>query len=232
VRADAEITVPAALIGDRTRATFLLALAEAEPLAGSELARRAGVGASTASLQLAKLAAGGLVHVEARGRQRHYRLASPAVGHAIEALARVAPERSVRSLREAVRSEALLFARTCYDHLAGRLGVALTEALERSGCLVRREALYDVTGDGEELLATLGVDVPALRAGRRALARPCLDWSEGRDHLAGALGAAVCERLLDAGWIERLPGSRAVRLTPAGDERLRGIGLRRGDVRG
>ncbi len=220
--ADADVAVPAALIGDPTRASFLLALADGEALPAGELARRAGVTASTASTHLAKLLNGRLVAAERRGRQRYFRLASPSVAGAIEALAVIAPKRPANSLREATRGEALVLARTCYDHLAGKLGVALAEALERNRLLTRSEERYELTGKGGSVLASFGLDLETLRLRRRAFARPCLDWSECRPHLAGALGAAFAERLFELGWIERAPTSRAVRITAAGRAGLRG----------
>jgi DNA-binding transcriptional ArsR family regulator len=221
VAAQPDISRVAALIGDQTRTTMLEALADVDGLPATELAARAGVAASTASLHLGKLVDAGLVSAEAHGRHRYYRLADPNVARALEALAVIAPARSVRSLRDSAVAGALREARTCYDHLAGRLGVALADALVDGGLLVEEDESYGVTAAGEDRLAALGIAVDELRRRRRALARPCLDWSERRYHVAGAVGAALAKRALDLGWVERLPGSRAVRMTRAGTTGLR-----------
>jgi DNA-binding transcriptional ArsR family regulator len=211
--ADADIATPAALIGDATRATFLMALSEGRALPASELAERAGVSASTASVQLAKLLDGGLLEGERHGRHRYYRLADPAIATTIESLAVIAPRRAASSLRQAWVGSELQAARTCYDHLAGALGVTVFEALQRQRLLTRE---LEVTRRGAKRFGELGIEVEELARGRRPLARLCLDWTERRHHLAGALGAAFAARCFELGWIERIPTSRAVRLTAKG----------------
>jgi DNA-binding transcriptional ArsR family regulator len=217
VIADADISNPAALIGDPTRATFLMALSDGRSLPASELARRAGVTASTTSIQLAKLVEAGFLAAERNGRHRYYSLVDPEVAAAIEALAVIAPRRPASSLRQARRGSQLQAARTCYDHLAGALGVSLLEALRRDRLLTGELA---VTPRGAKRFEELGVDVDRLAGRRRRLARSCLDWTERRHHLAGSLGAALTLRCFELGWIERLPHSRAVRLTRRGRREL------------
>ena len=211
--ADADIASPAALIGDPTRATFLTELVDGTALPASELAQRAGVSASTASIQLSKLVDGGLLEVERSGRHRYYRLADPSIASAIEALAVISPHRAATSLKQARAGSELQAARTCYDHLAGALGVALLEALRRQRLLTPE---LEVTQRGAARFGELGIDVGSLARLRRPLTRPCLDWTERRHHLAGALGAALASRFLELGWIERRPESRAVRVTDKG----------------
>jgi DNA-binding transcriptional ArsR family regulator len=218
---DVDVAAAAGLIGDRTRAAFLLALSEAEALPASELAARAHVSAPTASAHLAKLVAGGLVVAEPIGRHRYFRLAEPAVADALEALSIIASARPVTSLREADRTAAIRAARTCYDHLAGRLGVGLTEALGQRALIVRRNGEFAVTARGERELDRLGLDLESLRRERRSFARACLDWSERRYHLAGAVGAALATSCFELGWIERRGSGRAVAVTPAGRSELR-----------
>lgn len=208
-----DISAPAALMGDPTRAAFLTALADGTTLPASELAQRAGVGASTASIQLAKLVDGGLLEVERTGRHRYYRLADPTVAAAIESLAVLAPHRAASSLKQARVGSELQAARTCYDHLAGALGVALLEGLQRQRLLTPK---LEVTPRGTDRFAKLGIEIQELARGRRPLTRACLDWTERRHHLAGALGAALATSFLERGWIERRAGSRAVRLTESG----------------
>lgn len=220
--ADANVAPVAALLGDETRARMIQALHDGRALPAGELARHARVAASTASEHLARLVGGGLLAVERTGRHRYFRLAGPEVAHAIEALAALAPPGRPRTLREATIGDALTEARTCYDHLAGRLGVALTEALVQRGAIVDQGDAFTLGPRADEVLAMIGID--ALPKRRPPVLR-CLDWSERRPHLAGALGAALCARALAAGWVEPLPTSRAVRVTPAGRTAFASLGL-------
>ena len=221
---DADIAPVAALLGDPARAAIVTALNDGRALPAGELARRAGIAPSTASEHLARLVDGGLLAVEPSGRHRYFRIASPEVAHAVESLAVLAPSRPARSLRDAAIGDALAAARTCYDHLAGALGVALTDALLRERAIVERDGAFALGPQAATVLEPLGLE-PAALPGRRPATRRCLDWSERRPHLAGALGAALCERALDRRWVERLPGSRAVRLTPAGRRAFAPLGV-------
>lgn len=211
--ADANVAPIAALLGDETRARIVQALHDDRALPAGELARHARVAASTASEHLARLVEGGLLVVERSGRHRYFRLAGPDVAHAIEALAAIAPPAQPRSLREATVGDALAEARTCYDHLAGRLGVELTEALIAARAIDDGGDAFALGPRATDVLAHLGIgELPP----RRPAVLRCLDWSERRPHVAGGLGAAICARAFAAGWVERLPTSRAVRVTPAG----------------
>jgi hypothetical protein len=165
------------------------------------------------------------VSCETQGRERHYRLASPTIAEALETLARLAAPSETRSLRAANRNAAIRSARTCYDHLAGRLGVAVTEAFVARGVLRAGDVAFELTPRGEADLGRLGVDVPAARAQHRSFARACLDWSERRPHLAGALGAAVADAFLAGGWIARRPHDRGLRVTHAGAAGFRDLGV-------
>jgi len=212
----ADIARVAALIGDSARAAMLDALMDGSTRPAGELARCAGVAPSTASGHLSLLRDGRLVVRDVHGRERRYRLASPEVAEAFEALARIAPTASVRSLRSANRNAAMRTARTCYDHLAGQLGVSLTEALVQREALVLHGGGYELTATGQELLRRLGVDVAGARTQRRAFARACLDWSERRPHLAGALGSALADAAIANGWVLRRPSDRALTVTLVG----------------
>jgi DNA-binding transcriptional ArsR family regulator len=203
----------AALLADDTRAAFCLALLDGRAWTAGELAAQAGVAPATATGHLHKLVAAGLLSEQRQGRHRYVRLADPQVAHLIEDLAAHLPPSPVpaRTLRAATASAALARGRTCYDHLAGALGVAVTDALERTG-LLTRTAGFALTPAGLRWLAGL----PAVRAPRRPLVRGCLDWTERREHVAGAAGASVCAYLLGEGWVARVGSGRAVRVTPAG----------------
>lgn len=219
-----EVSGVARMIGEPTRAAMLTALLGGEWLTAGELARRARIAPPTASEHLARLGAAGLIVARRAGRHRYYALAGADVAAALESLAQIAAPGPTNALRRLPAEESLRFARSCYDHLAGQLGVLLTEALVERGVLAG--AGLDVTPRGEQVLGGLGVDVSSLRGERRPLTRPCLDWSERRDHLAGAVGAALLASLLERGWLARLPGTRAVRLTLRGREGLyRALGV-------
>jgi DNA-binding transcriptional ArsR family regulator len=217
VDGEPDIASIASVIGHPARASMLTALMGGRARPASELAEIARVSPSTASAHLARLTGAGLVVVERHGRHRYHRLADERVAQAIEGLASLAPARPVRSLRQANRNTAERAARSCYDHLAGALGVALADGLCGAGALDRESlALVDPAP-----LAVLGVDVAALGRGRRPLTRSCLDWSERRPHVAGALGAALLDALLAASWVVRRPTGRAVAVTARGRAGLR-----------
>ncbi|WSG00841.1 winged helix-turn-helix domain-containing protein [Micromonospora sp. NBC_01740] len=206
----------AALLADDTRARICLALLDGRAWTAGELARLAGVAPSTASDHLTRLVRGGLLVEHRQGRHRYVQLAGPSAAQLVEDLAGYAPGRSepARSLRAARAGAALAYARTCYDHLAGHLGVLLRDRLLARG-LLDGAGGPALTSAGRAWLAELGVPVAPLRAVRRPLVRDCLDWTERRPHLAGALGAALYARFFEAGWLTR-SGGREVRLTPDG----------------
>lgn len=219
--ADADLAAVAELMTAH-RATILLALLGGRTLSAGDLAERAGISAPLASSHLSKLLDGGLIAVAQQGRRRLYRLASPRVAEVVEAMLTLAPDRAARTLRESVRGEAIRHARTCYDHLAGEVGVALTDALEHQRIIEAGEGSYHLTEAGAaRLQRDLGLDLDALRSRRRAFARPCLDWTERRPHLAGGLGAGIAERLFELGWVTRIDETRAMRLTSDGQRGLR-----------
>jgi len=216
VRGEADVAAAAALLAEPARAALVVALTEDEALPASELAARAGVAPSTASEHLRRLVAGGFLVSRKNGRHRYFSLADPAVADAIEALAIVAPQPPVRSLREATKSELIRAARTCYDHLAGRLGVDLAAAMERQRVVVRRNGDYALGPEAQRHCEALGIDLAELEAHRRPVVRGCLDWSERELHVAGGLGAAVANRFFEFGWIRRREGNRSVEVV---DER-------------
>ena len=216
----------ASLIGDASRAEMLMRLLGGKSMPASELARAAGITPQTASSHLAKMVEGGLLLQESHGRHRYYRLANQEIGHALEALCAISPSKPVRSLRESDQTKTLHFARTCYDHLAGEVGVALTERMVELGFLLENHRDFTVSSEGETWFQSFGVDTEQLRSGRRHFARQCLDWSERRHHIAGALGAAMAHRLFELLWIKRVPGGRAVSVTRKGFEAFkRELGL-------
>ena len=218
---EANIASPAALIGDPSRAAMLQALQDGRAHPAGALAWAAGLTAQAASNHLAKLVDGGLLSVEREGRHRYYRLANAEVAHVLEALAVLAaPVRSLEQPRSP-KARALREGRCCYGHLAGRLGIAVTDALAARGLIVpAADKLYDVTAQGRAWFEDLGVAAEASRS-KRGLARQCLDWTERRHHLAGPLGVALLSRMVALDWIDADRASRAVKLTTRGREELR-----------
>ncbi|HET9488785.1 MAG TPA: metalloregulator ArsR/SmtB family transcription factor [Methylomirabilota bacterium] len=211
-----DIAFVADLLSDASRAAMCMALAGGEARPAGELAARAGVSAQTASNHLAKLVAGRILRVEQQGRWRYYRLAGPEVGHAVEALAVVAPplQRHADANGTDPVATRVREARTCYSHLAGKLGVALADALVAQGWLADGDGDYRLTPEGTQALRPLGIELKS-RSGQTP-ARKCVDWTERRHHVAGPLGTALAELALRRGWVRRLRGTRALLVTPAG----------------
>src|SRR5262245_21682772 len=211
---DPDVARVAALVGDPSRAAILLALSDGRALPSGELARHASIAPQTASAHLDKLFRARLLAVEIHGRHHYYRLRGPQVARLLESLSIVAlrPRAAVHN----DSATALRFARICYDHLAGKLGVAMTCALRDRGYVADSDAGYNVTHRGEAWFGDLGVAVAQLRAGRRPLTRRCLDWSEQQPHLAGALGAALANTCMKLRWITRARTGRIVYLTEKG----------------
>lgn len=219
----------AALLGDLARANMMAALMDGRALTASELARVAGITPQTASGHLALLTDAGLLAMERQGRHRYHRLASPAIARMIESIMSVAsdiegPGRSGRKkpVVTGPRDQALRHARTCYDHLAGEVAVAMTDRMAERGHIDFTADGGALTRDGTLFLNDLGVDLnaaPATAGGRdssRMFCRPCLDWSERRPHIAGMVGKALCQCCFEQGWIRRMDNTRAVNITPTG----------------
>jgi len=209
----------AKIIGDATRIRMLQLLMEGRALTAKELAYGARVEPATATQHLRRLQEGGLVSVRAQGRHKYFKPASPLVAELMELLMVLAPDQKRRTVAARVE-EPLRRGRMCYDHLAGELGIGITEALVKNGVLRKEADSFALTRRGADWFAGLGIDVEAARSLRRKFAATCLDWSERRDHLGGALGAALAERLVDLGWVARKRNSRAVTVTEAGRCRL------------
>jgi DNA-binding transcriptional ArsR family regulator len=247
-----DIAGAAALFADPTRARVLMALADGRALPASVLAAEASVTPQALSPQLAKLTDAGFLEVERSGRYRYYRIPDPRVIAAIEALAPLASVPPVTSLRQSTRAAGLRAARTCYDHLAGRLGTAVTQALITRGALIPEDGIRSNQRRSADPLSSQLRDHPyrlgdagvltglgmapervreRLPGERRPLLRFCLDWTEQRHHLAGRLGADLLDAFVNAGWVTRAPGNRAVKVTPAGATALRErLGIEAGTV--
>ncbi|WP_326998796.1 ArsR/SmtB family transcription factor [Cohnella kolymensis] len=205
------------LIGEQTRAIMLDTLLGGQSLPAGELAYIAGVTPQTASSHLSKLIDANVLLVETNGRHRYYRLASPEVAQLMELIAAVTPPVRVRSLRESEQMKKVRHARTCYDHLAGRLGVDLTKSMLDNGLIeVESPTDFSLTSQGHDHFRQFGIDFSVIKLGRRVFARRCLDWSERYHHVGGLLGATLTSALFERRWIERVEGLRAVKVTDVG----------------
>ena len=226
------------LLANQARAAVIDALLEGQALPAGELAGLAGVSAPTISEHLSELVGGGLVTVTSAGRHRYYQLAGPEIAEALEALARICPPAPVRSLRQSAAVGSMRAARLCYDHLAGAAGVALLDSMLDRGWLVTGAERpqghdFEVTPLGQDKLATLGVDVEMCRRARRIFARTCLDWTQRRMHLAGAVGAGLAAALLERDWLRRAGTGRGLTVTAAGAQGLRAsFGVNMSELRG
>jgi DNA-binding transcriptional ArsR family regulator len=212
------IAATAALIGDPARANMLTALMDGRALTASELSESAGITVQTGSGHLSRLVKAGLLAVRKQGRHRYFRLSGPDVAEALEVLMGLAQRTGAVPVRTGPRHAALRESRICYDHLAGERGVRMLDGLRRRG-LIQGDEEIALTEAGKAWLAGLGLDLDGLRAGRRPLCRTCLDWSERRAHLGGALGAALLAWMIEQGWVRRESG-RVLRFTPAGARRF------------
>ncbi|MEQ1783689.1 MAG: helix-turn-helix transcriptional regulator [Hyphomonadaceae bacterium] len=220
----------AGLVGEPARAAMLLELMDNRSLTAQELARAGNVTAQTASKHLAQLVEGGLLTVEQRGRHRFHCLATPDVAKVLEGIMQLATQESANPRRLVVtgpRDESMRMARTCYDHIAGRLGVAIAARLVEQGAVELDHESGRLTASAPQVLARWGISIdeplqPTMRSARPHC-RPCLDWSERRLHLAGRLGAQLCQHCLDQGWLLKGSGTRALAITPKGVVNLQGL---------
>jgi DNA-binding transcriptional ArsR family regulator len=220
--AAANLVEVAALVGDTARATMLAALMGGQALTASELATLAHISKSTASGHLSKLVKARLLDVTQKRRNRYYRIASPLVARMLEGIKAVAAiETPPRYRPRSAQDDALRFARTCYDHVAGRLGVAIADALTAKKFVVLSDEGGEVTKAGIRFLTQFGAELNPTTAGKRVFCRACLDWSERRYHVAGLVGAEIWRRCLELGWLARRRDTRAVQITTAGRRGLR-----------
>ncbi|OAK33130.1 ArsR/SmtB family transcription factor [Bacillus wiedmannii] len=215
------ISYIAKLIAEPTRAIILDCLMNNQALPASELAYKAKVSHPTISSHLSKLVEGNLLTVEQHGRHRYYRLANQEVAEVLEKLGTIAPTVQVRSLKQSDQLKQIRYARTCYDHLAGRLGVEITEKLLHREFIILKEGEYIVTEQGKRWFLNFGINVETADIKRRVFAKPCLDWSERRYHISGWLGSAIAKLFFEQEWITKTDKNRAVHLTKKGMKLLK-----------
>ncbi|MFJ7372521.1 ArsR/SmtB family transcription factor [Lysinibacillus capsici] len=206
----------AALLGETSRATILASMMDGRFHTASELAYMAAIKPQTASFHLAKLVEGKLIKVEKQGRHRYFQLSGEDIAQFLESFLAISPPPEVRSLKQSSQIKLLQDARTCYDHLAGKLGVQLTESMLKAGYLTLEGKQFVLTDEGILFFTTFGIDLTALKRKRRSFSHACLDWSERRYHLAGALGCELLNQFFNLGWLLRVPSIRAIKVTEKG----------------
>ncbi|KUP26172.1 helix-turn-helix domain-containing protein [Paenibacillus sp. DMB5] len=218
MKAQSNAAMIASLVSEASRAAILTVLLDGRFHAAGELAYMARITPQTASFHLAKLVNADVIAVEKQGRHRYYGIRDQEVARVMETLLSIAPPVEIKSLKQSSEDKALRYARTCYDHLAGSLGVQLTDALLRTDLLCEEKEGFAITENGEKLFTDLQIDLNMVKKKRRAFTHKCLDWSERRHHLAGALGNALLERFLELKWVRRLPETRAIQITADGEK--------------
>jgi len=217
---EAQIGYVSSLIGDPVRSKVLWMLLDGRAYTATELAVAADTTPQNMSMHLSKLLQADLLKVEKQGRHRYYRFSRHEIAYSIEAMANLIPVENRRKLLSNPGNAAVRHCRTCYDHLAGRVGVALNESLLKQQLITAADNSYLLTTTGEEYFTGLGVSFEVLKKQKRALVKPCLDWSERKHHLAGSLGAALLQRMLELDWMRRMQHSRAVVVTAKGQHAL------------
>ena len=223
---DNQFAIVASLIGEPARATMLWNLLDGKAYTAGELALSAGLSAQSASNHLNKLIEAELLKMEKQGKHRYYRFAKPEVAYAIEAIANLVPPKAKAAPQKQFANGDIQFARTCYDHLAGKIAVGLAQSLVQQKIIKLQGEEYVVTKTGTAWFDKLGIDVEAVQQQKRAFARPCLDWTERKYHLAGSLGAALLDQMLAKNWLRRKPNERTVVLTGKGERALQELGIK------
>ncbi|MBS4172339.1 helix-turn-helix transcriptional regulator [Bacillus sp. FJAT-49736] len=211
----------ASLVSEPSRAAILTTLLDDRFHTASELAYQAGIKQQTASFHLAKLAELNMVIIEHQGRHRYYRLANSEIAEVLESLLALSPPVEIKSLKQSTEMKALKYARTCYDHLAGKLGVELTKGLIDIGYIEAWDKEFAVTVKGEQFFSDFQIDLELLKTKKRKFSLKCIDWSERHYHLGGALGNAILNRMLELKWIERHPKTRAIKVTDNGAKEMK-----------
>lgn len=210
----------ASIVSDPSRAAILTVLMDNRFHSAGELAYMARIKPQTTSYHLTKLIDSDLITVENQGRHRYFQIRNPEVAQIMETLLTLSPPAQIRSLKQSTEDRQVRYARTCYDHIAGYLGVQITEAFINKGFLTESNQEFLLTENGASFLTSFGVDISMVRKKRRSFSHKCLDWSERRHHLAGALGNAILELFLELNWVKRLPKTRALEITPIGKKAL------------
>jgi DNA-binding transcriptional ArsR family regulator len=223
MNANPNVAKVAILVSEASRAAILTVLLDGRLHPASELAYMARIKPQTASFHLSKMVDANIVTVEKQGRHRYYGILNSEVAQVLETLLSLASPIEIKSLKQASEDKAMRFARTCYDHLAGNLGVQLTDSLIKADVIYEEKNAFVVTDKGEEFFKAFHIDLEIVKKKRRSFSHKCLDWSERRYHLAGALGNALLERLFELKWVQRIPDTRAIKITSKGKNGFKDI---------
>ncbi|MGX9932787.1 ArsR/SmtB family transcription factor [Virgibacillus salarius] len=223
MKTNTNAAIIASLVSEASRAAILTVLLDGRYHPASELAYMAGIKPQTASFHLAKMVDANVVAVSQHGRHRYYGIQNQEVAQVMESFLSIAPPIKIKSLKQAKEDKAIRYARTCYDHLAGNLGVAITTSFLHKGLIDEKKEIFTITEDGKEFFTSFQIDLEKLKKKRRSFSHKCLDWSERRPHLAGALGNALLERFIELHWIQQLPKTRAIKITAEGEKGFKEI---------
>ncbi|PLR85643.1 ArsR/SmtB family transcription factor [Bacillus sp. V33-4] len=221
MNANPNIAIIASIVSEASRAAILTVLLDGRFHPASELAYMAGIKPQTASFHLHKMVDANIITVEKQGRHRYYGIRNPEVAQVMESLLSIAPTNQIKSFKQAKEDKEIRAARTCYDHLAGNLGVKITDSLISMGMIKEQQKDFIITEKGEQFFLSLQIDIQQVKRKRRSFSHKCLDWTERRPHLAGALGNALFEKLLELKWIKRIPQTRAIKITSVGKTGLK-----------
>ncbi|TDO77541.1 DNA-binding transcriptional ArsR family regulator [Flavobacterium chryseum] len=210
----------ATLIGDPTRASILWTLLDGRAFTATELAVVAQTSPQSISMHLAKLLDANFLSVEKQGRHKYYRFSNKEVAYAVEAMANLVPKSEISSLKKTENYPPIKFCRTCYDHLAGKIGVALTDSLLQQKIIVENENTFEISPQGEKWFSNFGIDIEEAQKQKRIFLKPCLDWSERRNHIAGSIGALLLNKMIKEDWLRKNTNSRAITITGKGEKEL------------
>jgi len=210
----------ASLIGDPTRATIMWTLLDGKAFTATELAITADTSAQNISMHLNKLVQAGLLSAESQGRHKYYKFSRKEIAYAIEAMANLIPQSAGKSNHLANDLSAIKYCRTCYDHLAGKVGVLITDSLLKQKIIVDSKNTFEVSDKGQKWFYNLGISIDDLKQQRRSFLRPCLDWSERRNHMAGSLAATLLDKMLSSDWLRKIKNSREIIITAKGQKKL------------
>jgi DNA-binding transcriptional ArsR family regulator len=210
----------ATLIGDATRASILWNLLDGRAFTATELAIAVETSAQNISMHLGKLLEASLICVEKQGRHKYYRFSNKEVAYAVEAMANLIPKPKVAVKKKSKEYPPIKYCRTCYDHLAGKIGVALTDSLLEQKIIVQQDNTFEISKEGARWFSDFGIDLPEAQKQKRIFLKPCLDWSERRNHIAGSIGALLLNKMISEDWLRRNKNSRAVTITGKGEKEL------------
>ena len=210
----------ASLIGDPTRASILWALLDGRAFTATELAVSANTSPQNISMHLGKLLEADLLCVEKQGRHKYYRFSNKEVAYAVEAMANLVPKPEVSLKNKPENYPPIKFCRTCYDHLAGKIGVALTDSLLEQKIIIEKNNAYEISPEGEKWFSRFGINIEEAQKQKRIFLKPCLDWSERRNHIAGSIGALLLNKMIAEDWLRRTKDSRAMIITGKGEKEL------------